>query len=364
MAATRESAGFWVQFDAGELTGALGDSITVLPIVVSLALVTPLSLPHALVGFGVFQILWGLVYGIPLSVEPMKALAGLAIAGAVSFGELVAAGLLAGIVLLLAGRFGWIGVIERAVDLPVVRGIQLAVALLLGVTGVRLALESPLVAAAATVVVVLVAFAGYRNASALVVLALGGLAAVAIAGIPSPTLPDAVAFAGGGPTLSFGALEGAVAQLAMTVGNAAVATALLCSDLFDRDVSADRLAESMGVMTLAALPIGGLPMCHGSGGLAGKHAFGARTGGANVILGVGYLGLALVAGVLLAFPMAMLGVLLVLVGVELARTALSGEDRLLVVAVGVLGAVVNIGAAFVAGAVAARALRKSDGRGA
>ncbi len=363
MAISREIANVGIRFDVSELTGALGDSITVLPIVVSLALVTPLSLPHALVGFGLFQILWGVVYGIPLSVEPMKALAGLAIAGTISLGELVAAGLLAGVVLLLAGRLGWIGVIERVVDLPVVRGIQLAVALLLGVTGVGLALESPLVAAAATVVVVLVALAGYRDASALVVLAIGGLVAVAIAGLPAPTLPEPVLFAGGGPTVSLGALEGAVAQLAMTVGNAAVATALLCSDLFDRDVSADRLAESMGTMTLAALPLGGLPMCHGSGGLAGKHAFGARTGGANVILGVGYLGLALVAGVLLAFPMAMLGVLLVLIGVELARTALSGDDRLLVVAVGVLGVVVNVGAAFVAGAVAARALRKTDIRG-
>ncbi len=363
MASSREIVDIGIRFDVGEFTGALGDSITVLPIVVSLALVTPLSLSHALVGFGAFQILWGVVYGIPLSVEPMKALAGLAIAGAITFGELVAAGLLAGVVLLLAGRFGWIGVIERVVDLPVVRGIQLAVALLLGITGVRLALEAPLVATAATLVVALVALAGYRDVSALVVLAIGGLVAVAVAGTPAPTLPEPVLFAGGGPTVSLGALEGAVAQLAMTVGNAAVATALLCSDLFDRDVSADRLAESMGVMTLAALPLGGLPMCHGSGGLAGKHAFGARTGGANVILGVGYLGLALVAGVLLAFPMAMLGVLLVLVGVELARTALSGENRLLVVAVGVLGVVVNVGAAFVAGAVAAWTLRKSDVRG-
>lgn len=351
-----------VRIDLGELTGALGDSVTVLPIVVSLALVTPLSLPHVLVGFGVFQIVWGVVYGIPLSVEPMKALAGLAIAGAITIGELVAAGLLAGTVLLVAGRAGLVGTIERLVGLPVIRGIQLAVGLLLGLTGLDLALGRPVVAAGATLAVVLVTLAGSRDASTLVVLALGGAGAVVLGGVPAPTLPELTAFAGGTPAFTIGALEATVAQLAMTVGNAAVATALLCSDLFDREVSADRLAESMGAMTLVAVPMGGLPMCHGSGGLAGKHAFGARTGGANVFLGVMYLGLALVAGVVIAFPVAALGVLLVMVGIELSRVAMAGDDRLVTVGVGVLGVATNVGTAFVAGALTLLVLRKTDVR--
>lgn len=353
-----------MRIDAGELTGALGDSVTVLPIVVALAVLTPLSLPHALVAFGVFQIVWGVVYGLPLSVEPMKALAGLAIAGAMSYGELVAGGLLAGAVLLIAGRFGLVGVVERVVGLPVVRGIQLAVGLLLVVTGAELAVGAPGVAAVATLAVVALYAIGYGNASTLVVLAGGFVVAAGTVGVPTPSLPSITPFAGGGPALTLGAVEGAAAQLAMTVGNAAVATALLCNDLFDRDVSADSLAESMGVMTLLSVPAGGLPMCHGSGGLAGKHAFGARTGGANVLLGVGYLLLALVAGVVVAFPLAALGVLLAVVGVGLARTALSGEDRLVTVAVGLLGALTNVGVAFVAGALAWGALRKWDVRGA
>ena len=363
MAPVHASSRSDISFGFSEATGALGDSVTVLPIIVSLALLTPLSLSHALVGFGVFQIVWGVVYGIPLSVEPMKALAGLAIAGTISMGELVAAGLLAGVVLITAGRLGVVGVIERAVGLPVVRGIQLAVGLLLVVTGVELALGSPVVAFGAVCIVAVVTLIGYRDASTLVVMGLGGVVAVAVAGTPTPALPEPVAFASGGPSFTRGALEAAAAQLAMTVGNAAVATALLCSDLFDTDVSADRLAESMGTMTLAAVPIGGVPMCHGSGGLAGKHAFGAQTAGANVLLGVGYLGLALVAGVVVAFPLAVLGVLLCVVGVELARVALRSDDRLLTAGVGVLGVATNVGLAFVVGATAAGILRKTDIRG-
>ncbi|GAB3420190.1 hypothetical protein GCM10027435_22430 [Haloparvum alkalitolerans] len=351
-----------MRFDADELTGALGDSVTVLPIVVALGALTPLSLPHALVAFGVFQIVWGVVYGLPISVEPMKALAGLAIAGAMSYGELVAGGLLAGVVLLIAGRFGVVGAVERVVGLPVVRGIQLAVGLLLVVTGAELAVGAPEIAVAAALVVVTLYALGHGSASALVVLAGGFAVAVDAVGVPTPSLPTLTPFAGGGPSFSVGAVEGAAAQLAMTVGNAAVATALLCEDLFDREVSADRLAGSMGAMTLLSVPAGGLPMCHGSGGLAGKHAFGARTGGANVLLGIGYLLLALVAGVVVAFPLAALGVLLVLVGADLSRTALSGDDRLATVGVGLLGALTNVGVAFVAGAAAWATLRKLDVR--
>jgi len=285
-----------VRFDAGEVTGATGDSVTVLPIVVALSLLTPVSLPHTLVGFGVLRIVRGLWYGLPLSVEPMKAIAGLAIAGGIGHGELVAAGALAGATLLVAGRTGAIGRLERAVGEPVVRGIQLAVALLLAVAGVELAVGDPVVAAGAALLTVAAAAAGHGRASALAVLAAGGLAAAHAGGLSAPTLPEPTPFPGGGPSATPGALEAAAGQLAMTVGNAAVATALLCEDPFDRELSSDHLATSMGVMTLAALPAGGLPMCHGSGGLAGKHAFGARTGGANVLLDVGYLGLALVAG--------------------------------------------------------------------
>ncbi|ELZ08063.1 sulfate transporter [Natrinema thermotolerans DSM 11552] len=347
-----------LEFSAGELTGALGDSVTVLPLLVALGATTSVSLPHVLLGFGVFQIVWGLHYGLPISVEPMKALVGLAIVGALSYAELAAAGLLAGGVLLVVGRLGLVGRLQRIVGEPVIRGVQFAVALLLLEAAVDLSVGNPPIAAAGLAVVGLLALVGHARTSALVVLGLGAVAAVATAGVPTPTAPALAVFPAGRPALSAAAIEGTVAQLGMTIGNAAIATALLCGDLYDREVSADALSRSMGVTCLAAVPLGGVPMCHGSGGLAGKYAFGARTGGANVLLGVGYLALALVAAgaALAAFPMALLGVLLVVVGGQLARAAFDPvSDRrslALVVGVGAVGAVVNVGVAFVAGAVA------------
>ncbi|GAB3676115.1 putative sulfate/molybdate transporter [Halopiger thermotolerans] len=349
-----------LEFSLGELTGALGDSITVLPLLVALAATTSVSLPHVLVGFGVFQIVWGIYYGMPLSVEPMKALVGLAIVGSLSYPELAAAGLLAGGVLLTVGQLGLVGRVQRVVGEPVIRGVQFAVALLLLESALDLSLGSPVVAGAGLAVVGLLAIAGYRQSSVLVVLALGAAAAVAAAGVPMPQAPELALFPAGTPSVTAAALEGTVAQLGMTVGNAAIATALLCGDLYDRDVSADDLSTSMGVTCLAAIPLGGVPMCHGSGGLAGKYAFGARTGGANVLLGIGYVALALVAtgALLAAFPTALLGVLLAVVALELGRAAFEPVDwddlwaLALVVGVGAVGLAVNVGVAFVLGAVA------------
>jgi hypothetical protein len=92
-----------IRFDRGELTGAVGDSITVVSLVVVLATLTDVSLSHVLVGFGAFQVVWGVVYGLPLSVEPMKALAALAIAGSLTYAELALVGVALGVVLLVVG---------------------------------------------------------------------------------------------------------------------------------------------------------------------------------------------------------------------------------------------------------------------
>ena len=333
----------------GEFTGAIGDSITVLPLVAAVGALTPASLPHVLAGFAVFQVVWGAVYGVPLSVEPMKALAGLAVAGAVGYGGVVAAGFAAGVALLAAGRLGLLSRLAAAVGEPVVRGVQFAVACLLVVAAANLATAAPVVAVAGLALAAVVAAVSPR-AVGLVVLAAGLLWGLWTAGLPAASVPATTSFPSGGPTLSRAALEGTVAQLAMTVGNAAVATSLLLSDRYGTDVSPDRLAESMGAMNLLAVPLGAFPMCHGSGGLAGKHAFGARTATANLVAGCLYGGLAVVSGLFEAVPMALLGVLLVAVAASLARTALAATDRpVFVVAVGALAVLTNVGVAFAAG---------------
>jgi MFS superfamily sulfate permease-like transporter len=346
-----------IEFGPGALTGAVGDSITVIPLVVALALLTEVSLPHALAGFGVFQIVWGVRYGLPVSVEPMKALAALAIAGALTYAELALAGLILGVLLLAIGFTGTLARVERWIGEPVIRGVQFAVGLILLETGVDLALGDPVLAAVGVAIAAVAALAGHRTASALAVAVAGVAIAVVAAGVPAPQWP------GTPPTPSLPALSAAVtrrtadgiaAQLAMTIGNAALATSLLFADLFDAEVTPDELSATMGATNLLAVPLGGIPMCHGCDGVAGKHAFGARTGGANVVLGVGYL-LAVpfaTPALLGAFPVAMLGALLAIVAVSLARNALDSENVALSVAIGLVALATNLGVAFLLGIVA------------
>jgi len=359
----RASLANWTgsRFDVawGEVTGAVGDTVTVLPIVVAVAALTGLSLPNLLVGFAVFQVVWGLRYGHPMSVEPMKALAALVIAGGLSTGEYVAAGLLAGAVLLVVGRTGTLARLAPYVGDSVVRGVQVGVALILLRTGVTTGLEAPSLAALAVVVALVTVVTGHREVAALAVLGLGAALALGAAGpitprLPAPTLLDPASL-----SLSRNALGATVGQLAMTVGNAAVATSLLVEEYFDADASPDDLSTSMGVMNLLAIPFGAMPMCHGSGGVAGKYAFGARTATSNLLLGGLYLLLAVVAvDAVAAFPMAVLGVVLALVALELGRSGLDTEDPWLTGAVGVTALLVNVGIAFGVGIVGYHALKR------
>lgn len=179
-----------VTFARNELTGAIGDSVTVLPVVVAVAVLTDLSLAVMLVWFGVFQIVWGLYYGAPVSVEPMKALAALVVAGAITTGELLLAGMLLGAVLLGLGATRTLARVEAYVGNPVVRGVQFGVALVLLETGIRLGIADLGVAALAVGIAVFLFATGYRNLAPLIVLGAGGLLAGYQTGLPAPALPS------------------------------------------------------------------------------------------------------------------------------------------------------------------------------
>ena len=96
------------------------------------------------------------------------------------------------------------------------------------------------------------------------------------------------------------------------------------------------MAVSVAFMNLICVPFGGMPMCHGSGGLAAQYRFGARTGGSVIMLGIAKIIVGLVFGVGLiglldAYPIAILAIMLIFAGVELAKAAkdLSGTFNLI-----------------------------------
>jgi MFS superfamily sulfate permease-like transporter len=171
--------------------------------------------------------------------------------------------------------------------------------------------------------------------------------------------------------LVVGTLFLALPQLPLTLGNAIIAITEENNRLFpDRPVSEKKVAISTGVMNLLGPLIGGVPMCHGAGGMAGHVRFGARTGGSLIILGVLVLLVALLFSdsallIFQLFPPPVLGVILFMTGAQLALGAqgeslggMDGKSERFVVLVTAGAALWNVGLACVLGVAAYHLIRR------
>jgi len=314
-----------------ELSGALGDIGTLLPLSLGAVAVAGLAPVPVLLGFAAFYIATGLYYRLPIPVQPMKAVAALLLTAQVSAQSLVASGVLIGAILLLLGSTGWINRVARLVPGSVLSGLQLGLGLLLAYMSLGLMATSwPLGLVTLAILVVTLKMMPHWPAA---LLGLGGAVAIgAVLGAPGLTLPVAESVAITLPGLpgmdewqqAFSVLV--LPQLALTITNAIVLTALVAGDYYGEQahrVSPGRLSVSTGLANLLLVPLGALPMCHGAGGVAAHYRFGARTGLAPILLGTGLLLVAFVPdglSVIAAIPTAGLGALLLVAAVELASS--------------------------------------------
>ena len=124
-----------------ECSGACGDLGTFIPHVIGAITVAGLAPAGVLFGFASFLIATGLFYGLPLPVQPMKAISAVILTGGLRPGEVAAAGIMIGIVLLGLGITGWISHLARAIPQSVSAGLQLGLGLLLAVLGLKLILD-------------------------------------------------------------------------------------------------------------------------------------------------------------------------------------------------------------------------------
>jgi MFS superfamily sulfate permease-like transporter len=369
----------WIRVDRGELAGAFGDIGTDVPLLVALVTTCGLDPAGVCVTFGLLQIATGLAYGIPMPVQPLKAMAAIVLAERLSAGTLAGGGLVVGASMLLLSLTGLLDWLARVVPREVVRGIQLGLGLTLAWLAFRKYVVAEgaggLVLAAACALLLLALRKQHRVPGPLVVVTLGFAWAVATGLDPralsqgaSLRLPTLVV-----PTaeeIGRGALLLALPQLPLSLANSVLATSQTSRDLFpERAASVRKIGVTYGLMNLIGPLLGGVPACHGCGGLAGFHGFGARTGGAPVIYGALYLLLGLAfapvfGDAVRAFPMPVLGVILAFEAVRLVRLArdVASEPRALAVAATVAGAVVLVPYGYVVGlaggVLLARALRR------
>lgn len=361
------------QFNLRELAGSMGDFGTLVPLAVGYIAVCGLDPAGLLVMMGVANIVTGLVYRLPMPIEPMKVLAVMAIAQVWSPSMVYASAFAMGIVWTILALTGAMRFFARLTPRSVVRGIQVSLGILLGYQALGMIRSQWALGILAIIVVVVLRRSRYFPA-ALVLIAMGaGIMWIkgdlsAIRGVTF-SLPHLTAFAPSEVWQSL-VLAGFV-QIPLTVTNAVIATAALISQYWpDRPVAENKLALNMGIMNLVSPFFGGMPMCHGAGGLAGQYYFGARTGGTNLLEGaieilMGLFLAASIATLLALFPQAIIGAMMFMVGIEMVRFArdLSGSGQFVPAAATVVVSVFgNMAFGFVAGIVVHRVMEKGKGR--
>ncbi|XP_012441523.2 molybdate transporter 1 [Gossypium raimondii] len=361
-----------------ELNGAMGDLGTYIPIVLALTLAKDLNLGTTLIFTGVYNMVTGVIYGVPMPVQPMKSIAAVAISDGPDFNipEIMAAGICTGAILLVLGATGLMQLVYKLIPLSVVRGIQLSQGLAFAMTAVKyirkvqdfskskskenrhwVGLDGLILAIVCACFIIVINGAGEerkeretgnvddeeRNMrskrikktmanipSAFIVF----LSGVVLAFIRKPAVVKDIKF---GPSsmevVQFtshawkqGFIKGTIPQLPLSILNSVIAVCKLSSDLFPgKEFSATAVSITVGLMNLVGCWFGAMPCCHGAGGLAGQYKFGGRSGGSVAILGAAKMALGLVLGTSLArildwFPVGILGVLLLFAGIELAMT--------------------------------------------
>ncbi len=363
------------RYDAMEWAGAFGDIGTLIPFVVAYITILGIDPLGLLFMFGVSKIAAGLFYKTPIPIQPMKAIGAAAVAGGISPAALFASGLTTGLFWLLIGLTGTITYVAKLATKPVVRGIMLGLGMTFVVEGIHRMVGSPVLAGIALTTTIIL-FSNPKIPAMFVLLLIGIVAAA----VGNPALLTELAQINVGFRLPefglhqikwddivTGTLLFTLPQIPLTLGNAVVAIAAENNELFpDRPVTEKTMCVSQGIMNLVSPLFGGVPMCHGAGGMAGHVRFGARTGGSLVILGAIVIVIALffsqsVGVIFKMFPPAILGVILFLAGAELAVTvrdigSKKSDFYVLVVVAGF--AMWHMGVAFLVGIILDNALRR------
>lgn len=378
------------RFDRMEFAGSLGDLGTMLPLAIGMIVLNKLYATNVFILVGFFYIASGIYFRVTTPVQPMKVIGAYAIAVGLTPTQIVASSLWMGILVLFLGTTGLIQTIGKYTPKSTVRGVQLGVGVVLMVKGLKLMimpdpnlavqslgpLSMSIILGAVGLVLTLFLLDNKKLPAALVIILLG-IALGILIGKPleveafnwSIHFPRLIPY--GWPSLHdfLWVLPVLVLpQIPMTIGNAIISNTDVMHEYFGK--SAHRatyrsVSNSQGLADIVSFFLGGIPMCHGAGGLAAHYRFGARTAGANLIIGGIFVALALVFGenmvaILNLLPFSLLGVLLVFAGLQLALMIQDVEERKdLFVVLLMLGIALatNLAVAFIAGIIVAYALK-------
>ncbi|KAI8092771.1 uncharacterized protein BX664DRAFT_277264 [Halteromyces radiatus] len=381
-------------FNLHEVSGSLGDLGTFLPIMISLAIGGQINLTSTLWFTGIWNILSGVFFQVPVCVQPMKAVAAVVLSSKMTIEENMAAGIGVGAIVFFLGVTRTINLVGNYTPIAVIRGIQMGTGFSLIQTAYKLVnklsweMRGTQDQWADNYVWVLLAFlfvfSCYNNKvpSALILFLIGLIFAfiqmyVDKTDTPRPFIggyyPDTI-IRPSASQFRDGFVNAGLGQIPLTALNSVIGLCALIDDLFpDKHAGTSEVSMSVGVMNIVQCWFGAMPLCHGAGGLAGQYRFGARSEVSIIILGLCKLLLGILfgsslVGLLDLFPKSILAVMLFVSAIELAfagKAIVAGETDeqkktekwvVMLVTTGVMMAFSNAGIGFLAGLVVAALL--------
>ncbi|KAL2045251.1 hypothetical protein N7G274_002334 [Stereocaulon virgatum] len=332
-----------------EISGSFGDLGTLLPILIALTVSNTISLSSTLIFSGLANIYTGLLFGIPLPVQPMKAVAAVALAQDFKREEIASAGLFVAAAIGFLSITGLIGWFTKVIPVPVVKGIQVGTGLSLIISAGALFSQSEypnMIRPALNALIPVLSFfslpasSTFRRVPYALILLLIGILFIIIfdffgevsSNTPLPHAPPWFriwhphTFVPSWPSFRRGMVDAGIGQLPLTTLNSVIAVAFLAQDLLPnvKAPSTTSLGLSVMVINIVGCWFGAMPVCHGSGGLAAQYRFGARSGASIIFLGSLKLFLGLFASefalhAFIYFPGVLLCILVIAAGLELVK---------------------------------------------
>lgn len=379
-------------FNRVEFSGSLGDLGTLLPLGIAMIVLNGLHAHSVMVMIGLVYIVSGSYFRVPISVEPMKVIGAISIAMGLSPAQISSAALWMGIFTLFLGATGLIHWIGKYTPKSTIRGVQLAGGVALMIKAVEFmtkkdpnlslqtigGLSVGLILGIAGVLVTFLLLCNKKVPAAVLVVG-GGMVVGLLIGKPfrmedlTPGFYLPQLFPYGTPSWEdflFVIPVLVIPQIPMTIGNAIFSSSDMLKNYYGERASRGTygaLANSQGLADIVSFFFGGLPMCHGAGGVACHYVFGARTNGSNLMIGAIFVALGIFFGqnaltILNLLPRSILGVLLLFAGAQLALMIgdlKEKKDLFVAVSMLVISLAMNLGVAFICGILLAYAL-KSD----
>ncbi|MFX1275972.1 MAG: putative sulfate/molybdate transporter [Promethearchaeota archaeon] len=324
------------KFSIREFGGSLGDWGTLIPFMIGYISIVGLNPAGMFLCLGITNIVLGIRYNLPLPVQPQKTIGTVALANNWTPTLVISTGFGTGIVWTVLGFSKKLNAIVKKVPIISVRGIQLGLAFILGWASILLLLDN-LILGFIAIGIILLLMKSKHVPSAIILMFLGiflvfinGQVSLSnlIFNIPRIDfyIPDFI-------NLVIGMVLAGFAQLFLTLTNVMIATVALIRDLFpESKVDANSLSFNMGLINLVNPFFGGIPLCHGSGGLAAQYAFGARTGGSMILEGLMEIifGLFFSQSILMLFtnfPQAILGAMLFYTAILLGKVSFKDFNK-------------------------------------